>query len=397
MKSKILFFTAFFSASFFISFAQITIQPSDLTVKGGDTLWAAFFTDVATLSKLPAVKAGANQTWDFSTLNYGTQRLGEPQLKPTNPEFSNATYQINTTAQLGPISFPVATFHQKNSSGIYQIGMTNESIKSSLQAITGSNKDTLYLPQMTQKINTLFFPLPMIYNQKSIEKRTWERPYALTVGAFGLNKVPGTVKTNIETQLNVDGWGSLTLMDNKNKGKKVTYAALQLRYSEVVKDSIFLGGKPAPLTLLQAFGLAQGNISNENLVFYVVPGFLRYALELDLDAATGKIIERVVSSAQAGFISGSVPVKDAAVQVTTNVFPNPSSTGRFILQLEKTTNKDWTIKTYDLSGRELNTAICAGEGTVQCDIQINTVKGVYFYALFNEHQQFVTNGILNFQ
>lgn len=147
---------------------------------------------------------------------------------------------------------------------------------------------------------------------------------------------------------------------------------------------------------MQAFGLTQGGKSGYSFFSALVPGFQTIAVEGDLNAnfkATALYINLESGSVK----SNAVGLKDLADQIESNVFPNPNSDGQFTLAFEKPSAKDWSVKIYDLMGRQIVENKIVGEGKINVPLSINEGKGTYFYALFNEKQQFVNNGVLMVQ
>jgi hypothetical protein len=142
--------------------------------------------------------------------------------------------------------------------------------------------------------------------------------------------------------------------------------------------------------LLQAFGLTQGGSSKQVIIEWLIPGFKKFAVQAFPDA-TLKLVDAFVSD-EAGFVAGAVGVKALAAQIETNLFPNPSSNGTFTLSFDKPSAKNWTLKIYDLSGREIAAETISGEGKITHNFQVGTEKGIYFYALLNENQVFMNNG-----
>ena len=373
--------------------AQITISTQAL--KANDTIIGSFATKAA-LATIPAFKAGDNQTWDFSALAFNATSSSFRFAPQANANYPTATTSIAAIAVLGPISIPAIRYYEKSASGLKILGFSNLAIKSSLLTVTGSAKDTLYIPAAAFQYTDNQYKYPIKYNDEVEDKWLIKRNYNLSVAAFGLNKTPGQVRTSFVSAKSIDAWGKVVLPDFKNKGKKVTYATLLQATQRTSVDSVFLGGAPAPPALMQAFGLVQGQEETTLELNFLVPGFKEFAVSAEVDENFKPTY--LLVSQEAGFVGGAlVGAKDAAEQIEINVFPNPSANGNFTLNFEKPSVKDWTVKIYDISGREINQNVVSGYGKINQNINIATGKGVYFYALFNENQQFVTNGILEVQ
>ena len=373
--------------------AQITISTQAL--KANDTIIGLFATKAA-IATIPAFKAGGNQTWDFSALAFNATPSSFRFAPQANANYPTATTATPSNAVLGPISIPATRYYEKSASGLKILGFSNLAIKSSLLTITGSAKDTLYIPAAAFQYTDNQYEYPIKYNDEVEDEWLIKRNYNLSVAAFGLNKTPGQVRTSFVSSKSVDGWGKVVLPDFKNKGKKVTYATLLQGTQRTSVDSVFLGGAPAPQALMQAFGLVQGQEETTLELSFLVPGFKEFAVNAEVDENFKPTY--LLVSQEAGFVGGAlVGAKDAVEQIETNVFPNPSANGNFTLNFEKPSVKDWSVKIYDISGREINQNVVSGFGKINQNINIVTGKGIYFYALFNENQQFVTNGILEVQ
>jgi Secretion system C-terminal sorting domain len=372
--------------------AQITIKGSDITVKAGDSL-KTYPATAASLANIPAFKTGGNQVWDFSKLAFENFYYYDPISKANNSAYPSANLSYPSSASLGAIVIPTTRFLEKSATAYRDLGFSNLGLKQVLTTITGSNKDTLFLPATDIKYTDNIFSFPVTMGANQTDKWTQNRPYALTVAAFGLNKTPGVVKNIVTSNKSVVAWGKVILPDFKNKGKTVTYNTIVQLTSVSLVDSVFLGGAPAPAPLMQAFGLTQGSSSSYTYFSALVPGFKTIAVEGDLNAnlkATS-----IYVATESGFVpSNSVGSKDVAEQIESNVFPNPSQNGQFTLSFDKPNSKDWTVKIYDLAGREMSQTKITGEGKITQPLSVSTEKGTYFYALFNENQQFVNNGVL---
>jgi hypothetical protein len=390
MKSK--FLLLFVMALSLGTNAQISINGADLTVKVGDTL-KYFKAQPAGLASLPAYKTGGNQTWDFSKLTFENGYYYDRVLSPATAAYPTATFGMPSSASLGAIVIPTTRQFEKTNAVYKDLGFTNVSLKQSLLNVTGGAKDTLYLPSVDIKYSDTYYTFPATFGATKVDTWVQNRPYALTVAAFGLNKTPGNIKNRITATKSIPAWGKVTLPDAKNKGKAIVYNTIVLLYQTSSIDSVFLGGAPAPAALLQAFGLVQGAKSGYAYVECLVPGFKTFALQSEIDANFKPL--SVYISSESGFVAGGVAgLKGAAAQIESNVFPNPSQNGQFTLSFDKPSAKDWTVKIYDIAGRQITQNSIFGEGKITQNLSINDGAGTYFYALFNENQEFVTNGVL---
>jgi Secretion system C-terminal sorting domain len=390
MKSKILLLlTMAFSLS---AMAQITINNGDQTIKAKDTT-KTYRVEDASLATLPAFKTGGNQTWDFSKLAYEKGVFYfDAYYEANDPNYPTASHYVKSSAALGAIIIPTQRYYENSATGIKELGFSNIAIKSGLQNVTGNAKDTLYLPSVNIKYTSNQYAYPVKFGNTVTDKWVQNRPYNLSVATFNLNKTPGNVKNIIAETKSVVAWGKVTLPDYKNKGKTVTYSAIAQLFQFSAVDSVFLGGAPAPPALMQAFGIVQGSKTAYSYVQLLIPGFKKYAVDAEIDAAFKPI--GIYVSTESGFVGGAVGLKDAAQTVETIVFPNPSQNGQFTLQFEKPSANDWSVKIYDITGRAIAENVVTGFGKTTQNINTPNEKGTYFYALFDENQLFVNNGVL---
>jgi hypothetical protein len=394
MKLKILLFAML--AVQLASFAQPTIQSNSFTIVAPDTIK---FDGVlaSSLATIPALNSGENQTWDFSKLQVDSFWFYNFFGKANNADFPKAQLYKPGTASLGPITIPNNRYFENNGAVLREIGVTNQPIRASVQAITGNIKDSLILPASSQPYIDDIYKFPIKYGDTHTNDYVLNRAFELSVAAFGLNKVPGNVKTTTSHTKSVLGWGKIILRDQKNVGKAIAYTALVQLYNYTVKDSVFLGGAPAPTPLLQAFGLTQGGQTTRYYVEWLVPGFKLLAAQGTLNA--NNKLRSLFLSKEAGFVAGGTTSvrSELGESIEIKAFPNPSTDGVFTLSFDKNTSKDWLVKIYDMSGREIGQETIIGEGTINHTMRLTQEKGVYFYALFNEQQQFVNNGALIIQ
>jgi hypothetical protein len=148
---------------------------------------------------------------------------------------------------------------------------------------------------------------------------------------------------------------------------------LQIKVTETEIDSVFLGGQPAPPTLLDAFGVTQGE--TQNLTFYVFykPDFGDFVLSIRTDI----------------YSTSWNPQAEATISSTADMqvfqgraFPNPIAPGD-VLTLESPTHlAEGTFFLTDLQGRVVfETPARPAGGILQLPLPGYLAPGMYYYHL----------------
>jgi hypothetical protein len=347
-----------------------------------------------TTSVVTAPKPGTNQVW-----NYGKETLPNAETytyyKYSEPSIPSLTHvDFGFSENVTPSLFiEYNDLLSLNANGFQFIGRNYPAQKYGIGGLTGTATDSFKIENQNvlynDPISSMKFPMTMGTNWASDVTRQYSAK--LTIASFSVNNATFVKRSREVRKDSVVGWGDIIVPIGTKPS--VPYQCLMVHRYITVTDSIFLDGKPAPAALMQAFGLVQGNKTAETRKIFWRTKELYPAAYFRYKSSNFTNFNYFLANQHGNIVS----TKDAEVQVETNIFPNPSADGRFTLSFDKSSAKNWSLKIYDLSGREIAEETIIGEGKVTHSFQLLIGKGAYFYALFNENQQFMSNGACVFE
>ncbi|MCG8329398.1 MAG: T9SS type A sorting domain-containing protein [Chitinophagales bacterium] len=380
------FLITFLLISFQLS-AQITVERSDYTLTPDEDIvgWVIEETSI----EIP--NDGPNQTWDFSgiTLDYSytyQKNLG------SNPNLPEATLTDSTSFPLLDIAPQQVIFYEELTEDYHStVGRYNDAVLSTLQAFTGNSGDSLNAqPNLViYEEPSVFVQFPLNYGDSWSSELSIDGNYSVTIQSFGLDHVPGNAVGHFDITKTVTGYGNLILPDPEGAGT-ISVEALMVKENATIVDSFFLGGQPAPLALLTAFGLEQGKTVNRIDYGFYAKGLPRTALFIVVE--DGVVIDAHMSDDVKNLVSSTRD--ENTFHLASKVFPNPTN-GMFQLEFEKNDGSDWTLELYNSTGQLVHQQIINGMvGLKMVNVQFdaNAAMGIYQYRLENAKGQLMSAG-----
>ncbi len=377
MKKSITYLFTIFSVT---CMAQVTIDLNNFPRIAGftDQLKLAVSTGVAVPSEGPA------QIWNYSSLVEQSSNSIVYVDATADINFPNALnyFQNNLTFQGYPI--PSNTYEAIDVNGWYNLGRSTTDVIYSIAAITGGAKDSLRFPGTNQiyngRIDAIKFP--MTYQSMWTESRFENSGFELSVTAFGLNKTPGNRKRILTNTREIVGYGQLKIPKSDGSPSE-NMDLLLMKIIQTTVDSFFLGGAPAPATLLTAFGLTQGSMTSTSFYIFYKPDFAAPVLNINL-SNTGQV-SSVNYRPQAA--DGSVSVSEAT-DYEAKCYPNPSKAGQTVI-MTTSENSDLAkkVKMTDMHGHVIfhNAVVALTNNQYQLTIPVNFTCGLYSLQLENQH------------
>ena len=363
--------------------AQVTIDQSNF-------LRGTAYMDTIVLSNsftLGTPSEGPDQVWDYSSLVAGNIDVTEHIAVNNDPNFPNATSAYRSDLSFQGFPIQSYTYETVDANGWFVFGRDITDVTYSITAISGGPNDSLrfvggdYLHSTPNELLTF----PMNYGDVWTNVYTENTPFELTVGAFGLNKVPGNRKRTLTINREIAGYGKLTI-PTRDGSPSAPMDVLLLKFSRTAVDSIFLGGAPAPPPLLAAFGLTQGSIVSDMAFLFYRPGFGSALLYYNTDFP-GEFEYRP-QGAEVVSAVGETSL------LPTRHFPSPITAGNWLtIELEKPI-VDGTVTLTDLYGRTVTqTTVRGGQGNqFQLQIPAGASSGLYTYQLRNADSQLIGAG-----
>lgn len=370
--------------------AQVTIDQNTFPRQ------AAFVDSVAIdllVEQLPT--EGPDQFWDFSALQIDDGFTATYQDATADSDLPGALHFRSRFLSFQGLPIPRVTYAGVDESGFYDLGAATSDVIYPIGAISGGPNDSLkFVGKKAAFEGRLdFLQFPVTYEKEwtgsNIERINME----LTIAAFGLNKTPGQFKRQETQHREVVGYGQLVIPQADGTPSAPTDALL-IKVEESYVDSFFIAGAPAPLPLLNAFGLTQGVgiITPSTRYLFYRPGFGSPILAIGFEKEQGIVF--IEFRPQGTEMTTSIEeIRWAALKS----FPNPVQAGRNIVIQTKNPAPIGYFKLSDLNGRVVYTQSFEAASNRQFSIQIpvNTSSGLYFYHVFGRDSEPIGRGKLH--
>jgi hypothetical protein len=237
----------------------ITITAGDMPVPTGP-----YNLDIIT-GLVSNVTPETNGVWDYGTVFGNTPDLATfyPETIPFFTDAGVDAYRIlfkNFNTNFGYEIYQEFDFNQD---GIDDIAVDVVEQNNTLQPFTGNFSDSIFIPAQSKIVSVprriVEFPFTANSAWSSSSRRVTDM--VLNVPAFGLNYAPVQHAYTWVRHDSIVGWGKMRVYTPN--GPSIDYDVLMDRISEHTVDSFYLNGAPAPLALLTAFGVSQGQKTEE--------------------------------------------------------------------------------------------------------------------------------------
>jgi hypothetical protein len=341
----VLAFTAFNSG------AQITINQADFPVSQDQhrTTYSWVGNDQNYLSPVE----GPNQIWDYQgiTNNGPADFLWSPA---TDPFFTDGYHFEAASVSLSAFSVKSDFYMGYDALGYFRYGKQQYDTTFSLTAVTGGPTDELNFVADQQLFsdfsNDVVFP--MTYGDQWADTYSRTTPFEITVAAFGLSGTPGTHKRIFMMDREVVGYGKL-LMSHPTTTISDSMDVLLVKNNYQTIDSFFVGGMPAPATLLGGLGLTQGEVTNNYHSFFYRKGYGDVLIEFEGTSATSGTALISMFYNENGVLPSTVGLEENVISAA-NMYPNPTQAGtQLFIELNQSNNGITEINLTSLSGQEI--------------------------------------------
>jgi len=342
-------------------YAQITVTDTDI-IDVGDIIYQA--TDSIPGTMITPGNAGANQTWDFSSLQ---------------------EMEVDTIEVLSPVGTPYESIHPDANMCI--------EIDDELMYLDKSSTGLEMVGYGDIPLNMLMIPLPLVYglSQQNGPNTIMDTVFANmfipdSLAPFiSLNPAYDQVDSLkiiaiVTSDFNVDAWGEATIPMG-------TYDALRLQIEETTvtefyaycSSSLGLGGGwyPVPTQLFPS----ETEISNLYQWWANDPSVKFMLAELEVDSVNNVEFVTFLTNTQISSVSNLESIK-------VNVYPNPTSTDYITIELLDDQNA--SLKLIDALGKVVLEE--SFNYTTQLDMSV-FAKGIY-YLILKTDEQSVTKKII---
>ena len=351
--------------------AQVTIDREDFPLQAGsiDTFYISNLDNPVDFPTL-----GADQVWDYSILEGIQEEIRVNTDVTGNTDYPGAINSYPTTFLFQIFLINVIGYEAINDDFYFEVGHTQLESAYSITPFTAGPNDTLrFVNEQIQyegQINRLEFPVAFQNQWTSSQKDYF--PFELTVAGFGLNNAPGR-QSREETQIRqVAGYGDLIIPD-RDGNPSTPLQVLLLKVDVTRVDSTFLQGQPAPPSLMAAFGLEQGMVTERTFYVFYMPGYGNPAADI---GESGRFLHRPQA------IDTMTGLNDVFT-LEGKAFPNPIAAGQDLnFQLE-TPFGDGLCRITDLTGKTVfETSVSAGgQHNFAVKMPVHLPTGLYMYQL----------------
>ncbi len=336
--------------------------------------------------KLTTVASG---DWDLSSYNGSNTAVNDYQIE-TLLFYTQAGIDVylsdfkNLNANLGYLLDYEIDF---NLAGVFEKGIYVPQQAYTLSAVTGNPLDSLTFPNQGAILpsgrQTMKFPATYNSHWNSQSRRVVD--FNLSVAAAGLNKTPCKHIFTVFRTDSIAGWGKLRVYANGSAS--TPYDVLINKSAQYTVDSFFVGGAPAPPTLLAAFGITQGQQTGLSfrytafreghstpLAILLFPNnnFLTpSALYFDTDNLSTSAVDNLENQ-----------------DYSTLLFPNPSSANVIQLQISGKLPSLSYYEIFDVQGRIVQSGTTnPNAASLQFEMNQNLSNGTYLLRILDDKKQ----------
>lgn len=365
--------------------AQITLNQSSYSSWRART---AIAYPVDTSITRPTITPSTNASWNFSSVTYDTTNVQAYEKGVfSSSVFPNATFYDYMDYQIsGPLRYRVRQAGALTAGGFvfYGQSMTRQAL--SIGAISGGATDSLVFPQQnisfSSNLTTIKFPATI--------GSTWSSNYDfatnfnLTIAAFSFNNTPCQRKTRIMRNDAVVGWGSMIVKDSL--GAASTPAnVLMVKTATTSTDSFFVNGLPAPVQLLTAFGLSQGQMTNRYEYQFYRAGELMPLVQAGYSDSTFASSQMEYMDVHVGS-EAAQSVREINSVSGLMVYPNPVRNQTLYLQIADRSILQLGYQLININGQVVDKGtVNLQNGGAQLQAEAFRTPGIYYLQISGAH------------
>lgn len=390
MNQTILFFLFFLFNFAITAHTQVTIDQNNFPRLAG--FIDNFVTD-RSFETLPS--EGPNQIWDYSGLQREDTSSTAFVDATGDTILSEALNYRESFLFLQNLPIHRLAYDGIDENGFYQVGSAISEVHFSISTVSGGANDTMRAvgKKATFEGRIDFLQFPVTYEKQWTGSNMERIDFELTVGAFGLNKMPSHLKREETQTRTVVGYGKL-IIPQTDGTPAAPVEVLLLKVEESYVDSFFVGGAPAPLALLDAFGFTQGMgiiAPTSRYVFYGA-GFTSPLLAIDFTSGN----ENVITTYRPQLVTGQTTSIQAINWTSLKSYPNPVQAGNILNIQTKKSASEGNLLLSDISGRIVRKIPFTATSNNQFSIQIppTTDQGLYIYQVYDHKGQAIGRGKL---
>lgn len=331
----------------------------------------------------------ANGVWDQSA-HQGGDLIPVNYYEELDPFYTNAGIDVynNDFKSLNAIvGYRVYNEFDFNDSGVEDKGIYLDPQAYGLGAYTGNSQDSMKFPLQgyvyPQGRKVISFPATFQSSWQSQTRRVIN--FSLKIAALGLNNAPCQHVFTIFRTDSIAGWGKMRVY--ADGAPSIEYDVLINRINQYAVDSFFVNGALAPVPLLNAFSITQGQHTDQIYRYTVYrEGYSRPLSILLYNNSTFTTPANVYFDTED--LTPTTAVESPESVFTTLLFPNPASTGRLTLQFAGNIPGlgDYTV--VDMQGKTVQRGNAVLEnGALNLNLNNQLPNGNYMLNVLNDKKQ----------
>ncbi len=333
----------------------------------------------------PALMPATNANWNLSTVTYDTSSMWYyDKGNFSNPALPSATFYDSLSYTVsGPLSYGVRQAGALTAGGFVFYGQSVTRQAFSIAPLSGGANDSMVFQQQniifTSPENRIKFPATMGSTWNS--SFDFATNFNLTIAAFGLNNTPCQRKAHYTRNDAVVGWGKMIVKDSAGN-PTMPMNVLMVKTAVTSTDSFFVGGLPAPVQLLTAFGLSQGQTTSRYTYEYYRAGELMPLVQAtyrDSSFAANKMEYMDVHKNRLSPQS----VSDLNSENGISAYPNPVRNQTIHLQVADKSLAQLNYQLININGQVMaKGSLTPQNGEAQLHAEALRTTGIYYLQLF---------------
>ncbi|MCS7074838.1 MAG: T9SS type A sorting domain-containing protein, partial [Bacteroidia bacterium] len=375
---KKILLASLFGISFFAGRAQITLDSSNFVFT---TSPRSFFSAVVPENvPSPAPGMGVNWTYDNVPIN--------PASPPRSAIYNTLYPQFSSNALVdtgyfeplpGGQGIIYDNILENTPTGIQVSGYVVHEKRVSLMSQTGNPSDSLIIPSnsytLSDPVVIMEYPgtVGTVINNEYIQ--SFEG--ILTWSGGGFFNAPIEKRYRYNHVDSIIGYGNMTVPNGSGGGS--TFPVLMVRRRVVRQDSIFVNGMEAPMLLLFAFNVQQGQITRFYQTVFYRMGTSSPLMAIDYwNDSTFTTPYYIQFDAQNVATSTDKVLNGSTVLV----FPNPSN-GQVHINIANNNPEECTFIIRTMDGKEITRKQFQRSEFVSETVELDLPNGLYFYQVQN--------------
>lgn len=353
------FFTLIFTwitLSYVIGQSAITLNSSNVPIPTG-----TFTFNEITTNNPPSPIIGNNQTWNYATY-FNLDTFDTFFFEEEDPFYTSVgvdVYQPAFKLLNQELGYNLYSEFDFNENGVEDKGVYIDQQVYSLQQLTGNATDNITFPLQGYILNNprKVMKFPMTNGTSWESTSNFSTNFTIKVTAFGLNNAPARHAYRTERKDTIVGYGKMSVYTPN--GPSISYDVLMDKSVQYSVDSFYLNGAPAPAVLLNAFSVAQGQISglSHTYNFYRVGSFNYLArFFYGTDATFTNLVSAFVTMEDLTTATSSLQELGKESYATV-LFPNPSNGQEINLLLIGKVMDQVNYQITDLAGRMVQSKV----------------------------------------